>query len=100
MDKPILYAFSEADLEKIIEKTIDRLSKEKPIQNSDLPPVEDRLTQQEAAEHLEITVQTLIKWKKKNLIPVYQIENSIFYSKTELNHVIRNNPKLVKLPKD
>ena len=39
MDKPILYAFSEADLEKIIEKTIDRLSKEKPIQNSDLPPV-------------------------------------------------------------
>lgn len=99
MSNPILYGFTKKDLELTIETVINRLRKTELIQESATNPEEDRLTQTEAAELLGVTVQCLIKWKKKNLIPYYQIGRSVFYSKKELLKQARKNPKLVKLPR-
>ena len=89
-----LYAYSEEQLEKIFEKLLQKFNKTSP---KDIPqkeiPEEDRLTQQQAAKMLNRSVQTLIKWKKKQKIPFYQIEGTIFYSKSELLAYAKNHPK-------
>lgn len=55
-----------------------------------------RLEQYEAAKFLGVTIQTLIRWKKENLIPYYQVGKRIFYIKSELLDALRKNPKLNK----
>ena len=65
MSNTILYGFTKQDLERTIEVVINRLRKTELIQDSSSNPEEDRLTQTEAAELLGVTVQCLIKWKKK-----------------------------------
>ena len=96
MSNTILYGFTKQDLERTIEVVINRLRKTELIQDSSSNPEEDRLTQTEAAELLGVTVQCLIKWKKKKLIPFYQIGRSVFYSKNELLNQAKKNPLLVK----
>lgn len=97
MSKPILYGFSQKDLENIIEKVIRQALK------SDLKNVipkdfkEDKLTQNEAADFLGISVQSLMNWKKKGVIPYYQVENSIFYLRSELLDCARKNISLGKV---
>ena len=98
--KAMLYAFSEEDLERIVETVISRVRKTELIQESNPSIEEDRLSQKEACALLNISVQSIIQWKKKGLIPYYQIGKSIFYSKTELLNVARNRPEVVKLPND
>ncbi|TXN37748.1 helix-turn-helix domain-containing protein [Flagellimonas hymeniacidonis] len=95
MSKTVLYAYSKQDLEKIVEYVINKVRKTELISDVSVAPEEDRLTQQEACDLLGVTVQTLIKWKKKELIPYYQVGRSIFFSKKELLNIARNNPKLV-----
>jgi len=99
MSNPILYGFTKQDLEKTIELVINRIRKTEIIQDPSNSQSEDRLTQKEAAELLGITVQCLIQWKKKKLIPFYQIGRSVFYSKKELLEQARKNPSLVKSAK-
>ncbi len=96
MSNIILYGFTNKDLERTIEIVVNRLRKTELIGESYNNPEKDRLSQKEAAELLGITVQSLIKWKKKKLIPFYQIGRSIFYSKKELLQQARKNPNLVK----
>lgn len=96
MSNVILYGFTHKDLEKTIEIVINRIRKTELINEGHNNPEEDRLSQKEAAALLGITVQSLIKWKKKELIPFYQIGRSVFYSKKELLQQARKNPKLVK----
>ncbi|QCX37212.1 helix-turn-helix domain-containing protein [Aureibaculum algae] len=96
MSNVILYGFTNKDLERTIEVVVNRLRKTELITSNNNNPEEDRLTQREAAELLGITVQCLIQWKKKKLVPYYQIGRSIFYSKKELLQQARNNPALVK----
>lgn len=92
----ILYGFTKKDLERTIEIVVERLRKTGQINDSHPSPENDRLSQKEAAALLGITVQSLIKWKKKKLIPFYQIGRSVFYSKRELLQQARKNPRLVK----
>ena len=92
----ILYGFTKKDLERTIEIVVERLQKTGQIGTSNTHPENDRLSQKEAAVLLGITVQSLIKWKKKKLIPYYQIGRSVFYSKKELLQQARKNPRLVK----
>lgn len=89
-----LYAYSEDQLEKIFEKLLHKFNKTslKSVSQKEIPE-EDRLSQQQAAKMLNRSVQTLIKWKKKNKIPFYQIEGTIFYSKSELLAYAKNHPK-------
>lgn len=94
MEHKILYAYSEEQLEKIFEKLLRKFSNNS-LQSTPRKeiPKEDRLSQRAAALMLDITVQTLIKWKKKEIIPYYQIEGTIFYSKSELLDYAKNNPR-------
>ena len=89
-----LYAYSEDQLEIIFEKLLQKFNKtsQKSIPQKEISE-EDRLTQQQAAKMLNRSVQTLIKWKKKNKIPFYQIQGTIFYSKSELLAYAKNHPK-------
>ncbi len=94
MSRETLYAYSEDQLEKIFEKLLNKFNKTSLIvaPQKEIPEV-DQLSQQQAAKMLNRSVQTLIKWKKKRKIPFYQIEGTIFYSKTELLEYARNHPK-------
>ncbi len=95
MSNTILYGFTKKDLEQTVELVINRIRKTELIRETSSPE-EDRLSQKEAAELLGVTVQCLIKWKKKKLIPYYQVGRSVFYSKQELLGLARKNPSLVK----
>jgi excisionase family DNA binding protein len=96
MSNVILYGFTSKDLERTIEIVATRIRKSELLNQNYGNPEEDRLSQKEAADLLGVTVQSLIKWKKKKLIPFYQIGRSIFYSKKELLEQARKNPSLVK----
>nr|WP_262497615.1 helix-turn-helix domain-containing protein [Maribacter sp. 4G9] len=54
-------------------------------------PENDRLTQQEVAKFLGISVTALISWKKKKIVPDFQIGRAIFFSKKELLDLARKN---------
>lgn len=90
-----IYVLTPKEVERVVEIVVNRLRKTDFIDQSNINIEDDRLTQTEAAELLGITVQSLIKWKQKKLIPYYQIGRSIFYSKKELLKEARKNPKLV-----
>lgn len=94
MQDKVLYAYSENQIEKIFEKQFNKFFKGiTPKSITKEIPEEDRLSQQEAANFVGKTVQTLIAWKKKKKIPFYQIEGTIFYSKSELLEYAKNHPK-------
>jgi hypothetical protein len=58
----------------------------------------DRVNQKQAAEFLGITQSTLIRWKKLGMVPFEQLEGStkVFFYKSQLKHVIQQNPKLLQ----
>lgn len=91
-----IYVLTKKELDLTIERVINRIRKTEFLPTNNNSPEEDRLTQTEAAELLGVSVQCLIKWKKKQLIPFYQIGRSVFYSKKELLQQARKNPDLVK----
>lgn len=84
MSESILYGYSKKDIEDIIEIVIERLRKTDLISDDPTSIKEDRLTQKEAAELMGVSVQCLIKWKRKKIVPFYQVGGSIYYSKKEL----------------
>lgn len=92
-----IYVLTKEELDLTIERVINRLKKTdtiNPVNNTN--PEDDKLTQKEASELLGVTVQCIIKWKKKKLIPYYQIGRSVFFSKKELLAQARKNPALIK----
>lgn len=98
MSNPVLYAYSEKDLERVVEKLMRKIQKST-IADTDISGniMGDRLTQKEAAEFLGCSVQTIMNWKKKGIIPYYQVESSIFYLKGELLECARKNSNLRKV---
>lgn len=90
----LLYTHSKKDLEAIVEIVIERLRKMDVSETTKDIPEDDRLTQKEAARLLNISVVTLIDWKKKGLVPFYQVQRSIFYSKKELIEIAQKNRNL------
>ena len=87
----LLYTHSKKDLEAIVEIVIERLRKTDISQSTKDIPEDDRLTQTQAAKLLNISVVTLIDWKKKGIVPFYQVQRSIFYSKRELIDIAQKN---------
>ena len=90
----LLYTHSKKDLEAIVEIVIERLRKMDVSETTKDIPDDDRLTQKEAERLLNISVVTLIDWKKKGLVPFYQVQRSIFYSKKELIEIAQKNRNL------
>lgn len=95
MSNTILYGFTQKDLEKTVKLVIKELRKSN-LNSTSLSPTtkNDKLSQREAAEFLGVTVQTIMNWKKKGIIPFYQVENSIFFLKSELLECARKNSSL------
>jgi DNA-binding transcriptional regulator YiaG len=89
-----LYAFSEEHLERIFGRLLRKFNKTT-LQSLPLKeiPEEDRLSQRQAAKMLNRSVQTQRKWKTKKKNPYYQIQGTIFYSKSELLAYAKNHPK-------
>ena len=90
----LLYTHSKKDLEAIVEIVIERLRKMDVSETTKDITDDDRLTQKEAARLLNISVVTLIDWKQKGLVPFYQVQRSIFYSKKELIEIAQKNRNL------
>ena len=63
------YILTPKEIDRFIETVINRLRKTELVNETSTNPEEDRLTQKEAAELLGVSVQCLITWKKKKLIP-------------------------------
>lgn len=96
MNNPVLYGFSKKDLENTIELVIKKLQKTE-LNSGKINPTEDeRLNQKQVAQLLGKSEQCIIKWKKENLIPYYQIGSSPFFFKNEVLDFARKNPSLVK----
>jgi len=91
-----IYILTKEELDLTIERVINRLRKTDVIASPSSNPEDDKLTQKEVSELLGVTVQCIIKWKKKNLIPYYQIGRSVFFSKKEILEQARKNPTLIK----
>ncbi|WP_422082821.1 helix-turn-helix domain-containing protein [Ulvibacterium sp.] len=91
MGNVLFYTHTKEDLKRAVKMVLEELRKTEYIQETSLNPEEDRLTQKEAAKFLGISVTSLISWKKKKIVPYYQIGRSIFYSKKELLDLARKN---------
>lgn len=94
MSNPILYGFTKKDLENTIELVIKRIQRATLTSESPLLSEDDRMSQKEVALFLGKTEQCLIKWKKQNKIPYYQIGDTPFYSKKEILEYAKRNPHL------
>ena len=98
MSKVLFYTHDKEDLVRAVRLVLNEIRKTEIVSEYNNTPEEDRLTQKEAAKFLGISVTSLISWKKKKLIPFYQVagSRSVFYSKSELLKVARKNKDLVK----
>lgn len=57
----------------------------------------DRLSQTEAANLFQVTVQTIINWSKRGIISKYKLGNRVFYLKSELLEAAKSNKTLLKV---
>lgn len=101
MSNVLFYTHNKEDLVRAVRLILNEIRKTEVVSDFNNTPEEDRLTQKEAAKFLGISVTSLISWKKKKLVPFYQVPGSraIFYSKKELLDVARKNRKLINAGK-
>ncbi|WP_101688938.1 helix-turn-helix domain-containing protein [Dysgonomonas massiliensis] len=78
-----------------------KLNQEETPQNLILPKEiqfeKDRLSQTEAANLFQVTVQTIINWSKKGIISKYKLGNRVFYLRSELLEAARQNNNMLKV---
>lgn len=89
-----IYILQKEDLLSAVRTVLTELKKtgiEPAANNQDIT---DRLTQKEAAVLIGVTQPTLLAWKKKKLIPYYQIGHKVFYSRKELIESAQKNSEL------
>ncbi len=58
---------------------------------------QDRISQTEAANLFQVTVQTIINWSNRGIITKYKLGNRVFYLKSELLEAARSNKTLLKI---
>ncbi|UWX55737.1 helix-turn-helix domain-containing protein [Maribacter litopenaei] len=91
MGNVLFYTHTKEDLKRTVKMVLEELLKTELINETSINPEDDRLTQQEAAKFTGISVTSLISWKKKKIVPYYQIGRAIFFSKKELLDLARKN---------
>ncbi|WP_240643095.1 helix-turn-helix domain-containing protein [Sinomicrobium pectinilyticum] len=96
MSNVLFYTHNKEDLKRVVRMVVEEIRKTEIVSHTPMNSEEDRLTQKEAARFLGISVTSLISWKKKGLVPYFQIGRSIFFSKVELLELARKNPGLIK----
>lgn len=94
-----LIILSKKEVEKMFRDFLDE------IKGSIIVPGEqvqtERMNQREAAKFLEVTEATLIRWKKRGLVPYEQLPGStkVTFYKSQLKATIQRNTKLLQAPR-
>ncbi len=99
MSKTIIYGVSKNDLQQFAITAVNEYRKTELIDDSSLNGEDYNLTQKQAAKFLNISVTTIIEWRKIGKIPrdcYVRYGTPIFYSKKKLLDHGRKNPDLVK----
>lgn len=65
------------------------------LQLNDIPPLEDRMSQQEVAKLFGKSVQTIINWKRRKIIPYFLLGRSPIYSRIQLTQLASRNQHLM-----
>jgi excisionase family DNA binding protein len=89
-----IYILQKEDLISAVRTVLTELKRSGINHETSDPEISDRLSQKEAAELIGVTQPTLLAWKKKKLIPYYQIGHKVFYSRRELIEAAQKNSEL------
>jgi len=57
----------------------------------------DKISQENVANMFDVTVQTVINWRKRGWIKGYKIGHPVFYRKSELIKAASENPLIQKI---
>lgn len=83
MDNVILIPFSISALKELIEESISHAIKSydnnKPQQQQD-----ELLTQKQVCKLLDVSVSSIIKWKKQGLLPYHKVNSRVYYKRNEV----------------
>jgi excisionase family DNA binding protein len=89
-----IYILQKEDLLSAVRTVLQELKKTNIDSSFNPNELTDKLTQKEAAELIGVSQPTLLSWKKKKLIPYYQIGNKVFYSRKEIIDAAQKNSEL------
>ena len=79
----VLYAYDKKDVEKMIDLVITRIRKGDGTESL-LNTEDEKLTQEQAAEFLRVSVPTLISYRKEKGIPHERFGKPVYYYKKDL----------------
>lgn len=79
-----LYSHSKQDLEKVVEIILNKVQNFQLLKSSNESQKEDLISQKEACKFLNISLPTIITWRKEKDLPHYNYNGRYFYSEKEL----------------
>jgi hypothetical protein len=89
-----LYSHNKQDLEKVVEIILSKVQSFQLLKPSKESQKEDLISQKEACKFLNISLPTIICWRKEKDLPHYDYNGRFFYSQKELlEYGKRNNHK-------
>ena len=83
MDNVILIPFSISALKELIEESISHAIKSYDS-NKPLPQQDELLTQKQVCKLLDVSVSSIIKWKKQGLLPYHKVNSRVYYKRNEV----------------
>jgi len=94
MTKSIFTNLNVNELKDLIKECVTEVTTRQP---QDLKTESDEyfMTQRETARFLQITVPTLINWKKEGKVPYYQNGRKVFFKKAELLKALQKNKSII-----
>ncbi|WP_322549711.1 helix-turn-helix domain-containing protein [Flavobacterium psychraquaticum] len=79
-----LYSHSKQDLEQVVEIVLNKVKNFQIGNSSNETKKEDLITQKEASEFLNVSLPTIILWRKEKNLPHYNYNGRFYYSTKEL----------------
>lgn len=79
-----MYTHSKQDLEKAVEIILSKAQNFQFAKSSNEPKKEDLISQKQACEFLNISMPTIILWRKEKELPHYDFNGRYYYSQSEL----------------
>ena len=79
-----LYSHSKQDLEKVVEIILNKVQSFQLSKSSKESEKDDLISQKEACKFLNISLPTIISWRKDKNLPHYNYNGRFYYSAKEL----------------
>ncbi len=92
-----MYTHEKQDLEKIVEIILNKVQNFQLLKSSKEPEKEDLISQKQACEFLNISMPTIILWRKEKELPHYNFNGRFFYSQSELLQYGKSNNQKVSI---